>query len=106
MLLARTRSTTLADDLTSETFGRAWGAMSQFHLDEQYFGAWLRRIARNLATDHFRSRARALELTTGDMSHVQTDAVAGADEAVLPGLHSEELRVATVRRFHPTSAGA
>ena len=106
LLLARTRSTTLADDLTSETFCRAWGAMSQFHLDEQYFGAWLRRIARNLAVDHFRSRARALELTTADLSHLPTDPLAGPEEAVLPGVHSEELRVAMSRCFHPTSAGA
>ena len=94
LLLARTRSTTLADDLTSETFCRAWGAMSQFRLHEQYFGAWLLRIARNLTVDHFRSRARALELSTADLSHLETDAVAGPDEALLPGVHSDELKVA------------
>ena len=93
LLLSTMRSTTLADDLTSETFCRAWAAMSQFRLDEHYFAAWLHRIARNLATDHFRSRARALELATADLSDLQADVVAGADES-LSGVHSEELGVA------------
>lgn len=47
----------IAEDLTMETFWRAYRARSRFDT-EASFGAWVRRIARNLAIDHSRSRRR------------------------------------------------
>jgi len=52
-LYYRTRSTSLAEDLTSETFFRALRSMNNFRWQGKDFGAWLMTIARNLATDHF-----------------------------------------------------
>ena len=42
-----------AEDLTAETLWRIYRARHQFHPDGN-FGAWARRIATNLALDHFR----------------------------------------------------
>ena len=66
-LYYRTRSQTLAEDLTSETFFRALRSMSSFRWQGKDFGAWLMTIARNLATDHFKAGRTRLELTTDDM---------------------------------------
>ena len=66
-LFYRTRSSTLAEDLTSETFFRALRNMQNFRWQGKDFGAWLMTIARNLATDHFKAGRTRLEMTTEDM---------------------------------------
>ena len=48
-LYYRTRSVTLAEDLTSETFFRALRSMNNFRWQGRDLGAWLMTIARNLA---------------------------------------------------------
>jgi len=50
----------VAEDLTIETFWRIHKARARFDT-EASFGAWARRIARNLAIDHIRSRHREWE---------------------------------------------
>src|SRR3954467_3863330 len=65
-LFYRTRSGTLAEDLTSETFFRALRNMQSFRWQGKDFGAWLMTIARNLATDHFKAGRTRLELATED----------------------------------------
>ena len=67
-LYYRTRSVTLAEDLTSETFFRALRSMNSFRWQGKDFGAWLMTIARNLTTDHFKAGRTRLELTTEDMT--------------------------------------
>jgi len=53
------RDTGTAEDLTVDTFLRAYRARARFD-PERSFGAWLRRIATNLAFDHLkRSRREA-----------------------------------------------
>ena len=92
-LFYRTRSTTLADDLTSETFFRALRSMTSFRWQGKDFGAWLMTIARNLATDHFKAGRTRLELTTEDMG-LHDDATDGPEDAVLAGLTNEILLTA------------
>ena len=92
-LFYRTRSSQLAEDLTSETFFRALRSMSNFRWQGKDFGAWLMTIARNLATDHFKSGRARLELTTEDMG-VHDDATEGPEAAVLAGLTNEILLTA------------
>jgi RNA polymerase sigma-70 factor (ECF subfamily) len=92
-LYYRTRSSALAEDLTSETFFRALRSMSNFRWQGKDFGAWLMTIARNLATDHFKSGRTRLELTTEDMG-VHDDATEGPEAAVLAGLTNEILLTA------------
>ena len=45
-----------AEDLTSETFGKAWRARHTYRRDLGAFTTWLYAIARNVAIDHFRRR--------------------------------------------------
>ena len=89
-LFYRTRSTQLAEDLTSETFFRALRSMNNFRWQGKDFGAWLMTIARNLVTDHFKAGRTRLELTTEDMG-VHDDATEGPETAVLASLTNELL---------------
>lgn len=89
-LFYRTRSSTLAEDLTSETFFRALRSMNGFRWQGKDFGAWLMTIARNLATDHFKAGRTRLELTTEDMA-LHDDATEGPESTVLAGLTNEIL---------------
>ena len=89
-LFYRTRSSTLAEDLTSETFFRALRSMNSFRWQGKDFGAWLMTIARNLATDHFKAGRTRLELTTEDMS-LHDDATDGPEGTVLAELTNEIL---------------
>jgi RNA polymerase sigma-70 factor (ECF subfamily) len=86
----RTRSQTLAEDLTSETFLRALRNMSGFRWQGKDFGAWLMTIARNLCTDHFKAGRTRLELTTEDMG-AHDDATEGPENEVLATLTNEVL---------------
>ncbi|GAB4009484.1 sigma-70 family RNA polymerase sigma factor [Nocardioides ultimimeridianus] len=89
-LYYRTRSSVVAEDLTSETFFRALRNMSSFRWQGKDFGAWLMTIARNLATDHFKAGRTRLELTTEDMG-AHDDATEGPESAVLASLTNEIL---------------
>jgi RNA polymerase sigma-70 factor, ECF subfamily len=89
-LYYRTRSQTLAEDLTSETFFRALRSMTGFKWQGKDFGAWLMTIARNLATDHFKAGRTRLEMTTEDMG-LHDDAADGPENEVLAGLTNELL---------------
>ncbi|MGZ5406042.1 MAG: sigma-70 family RNA polymerase sigma factor [Nocardioides sp.] len=89
-LFYRTRSSQLAEDLTSETFFRALRSMNNFRWQGKDFGAWLMTIARNLCTDHFKAGRTRLELTTEDMSP-HDDETEGPETAVLASLTNEVL---------------
>jgi RNA polymerase sigma-70 factor (ECF subfamily) len=89
-LFYRTRSTALAEDLTSETFFRALRSMTNFRWQGKDFGAWLMTIARNLATDHFKAGRTRLEMTTEDMGQ-HDDTTEGPENAVLATLTNEIL---------------
>ena len=89
-LYYRTRSQTLAEDLTSETFFRALRSMNSFRWQGKDFGAWLMTIARNLTTDHFKAGRTRLEMSTEDMTP-HDDATDGPENAVIAGLTNEVL---------------
>lgn len=89
-LYYRTRSQTLAEDLTSETFFRALRSMNSFRWQGKDFGAWLMTIARNLTMDHFKAGRTRLELTTEDMTP-HDDTTEGPEDAVIAGLTNEVL---------------
>jgi RNA polymerase sigma-70 factor (ECF subfamily) len=95
-LYYRTRSQTLAEDLTSETFFRALRSMNGFRWQGKDFGAWLMTIARNLCTDHFKAGRTRLEQTTEDMS-AHDDATEGPESAVLASLTNELLMKALTK---------
>ena len=90
-LYYRTRSATLAEDLTSETFFRALRSMNNFRWQGKDFGAWLMTIARNLATDHFKAGRTRLEMTTEDMGQHDDSTHEGPESLVLASLTNEIL---------------
>jgi RNA polymerase sigma-70 factor (ECF subfamily) len=47
-----------AEDLTMETFLRAWQHVREYRVEAAPFGAWLFRIAHNVWVDHLRRTAR------------------------------------------------
>jgi len=57
----------LAEDITSDTFLRAFKRIGSFAWQGRDLGAWLVTIARNLVADHFKSGRYRLEVTVGDM---------------------------------------
>jgi RNA polymerase sigma-70 factor (ECF subfamily) len=58
------REPAAAEDVTAETFWRAWRGRARFDRDRP-FGAWLRRIATNAAIDWLKSAARDPSRPTG-----------------------------------------
>ncbi len=89
-LYYRVGSTTLAEDLTAETFFRALRSMHSFRWQGKDFGAWLMTIARNLTADHFKAGRTRLEQTTEDMGTLDSTA-AGPEGEVLSALTNEAL---------------
>jgi RNA polymerase sigma-70 factor (ECF subfamily) len=57
----RMRDVSLAEDLASATFEKAWAGRHRYH-DSGKFSAWLMTIARNVATDYFRTNRNHLPL--------------------------------------------
>jgi RNA polymerase sigma-70 factor (ECF subfamily) len=50
------------EDLTSQTFLKAWDAIGDYEWRNHPFGAWLFRIAHNLVVDYHRARRPAVSL--------------------------------------------
>jgi RNA polymerase sigma-70 factor (ECF subfamily) len=95
----RVGSTTLAEDLTSETFFRALRSMGSFRWQGKDFGAWLMTIARNLTTDHFKAGRTRLEYATEDMSP-HDSATEGPETSVLASIANESLLAALTELPH------
>ena len=95
-LYYRLGSVQLAEDLTAETFFRALRSMNGFRWQGKDFGAWLMTIARNLATDHFKSARTRLETTTEDLGTLDTrsEGADGPEAAALASLTNEALLAA------------
>ena len=52
----------IAEDLTAETFEKAWKNRERYREDLASFSTWLFVIARRVATDHFRRRQYTVSL--------------------------------------------
>lgn len=64
---ARVGEPALAEDLTAQTFLKAWQSIDSYRpLPGRPFVAWLFAIANNLVVDHFRRRGRELTGITHD----------------------------------------
>jgi RNA polymerase sigma-70 factor (ECF subfamily) len=92
----RVSSTTLAEDLTSETFFRALRSMASFQWQGKDFGAWLVTIARNLVVDHYKAGRTRLESPTDDFT-AHEGATDGPEAEVIAGLTNEVLRDALTK---------
>lgn len=56
----------VAEDLTSQTFVKAWAARHRYRRDLAAFSTWLMTIARNVATDHYRRQRDHLPLEAAE----------------------------------------
>jgi len=94
LLVKMTRSHALAEDLTSETFFRAMRGIRTSDVREDYLAAWLMRIARNLAVDHFKAKHSRYEVSVDpyDAEAVTRDVADGPDVEVLASLSHAALR--------------
>ncbi len=55
VILRIVRDSAIAEDLTEETFLRAWNRIRAFHAERGRLGPWMLAIARNRAIDYVRS---------------------------------------------------
>ena len=90
----------LADDLTNETFLRAWRALSGFQWQDRNPLAWLLTIARNLIADHWSLLRNRLEIPSEDISPAWHTSAPGAEDIVLDRAEAAGLREA-VRKLPP-----
>ena len=93
MLVKLTRSHALAEDLTSETFFRALRSLPRSEVHGDYVTAWLMRIARNLAVDHFKAKHNRFEISvaTDDHPGVYDHVVDSTEAEVLTSLGRDDL---------------
>jgi RNA polymerase sigma-70 factor (ECF subfamily) len=82
-ITSRVTDRALTEDLTSETFLRAWRRIDTVHDQGHDLGAWLTTIARNLITDHVKSSRHRLDTTTAEVPEHPTTAVPGPEQAVI-----------------------
>ena len=58
-IFVKVNSKEIAEDLTSESFSKAWSSFKEKGSDIENIQAFLYRIARNLVTDYYRQKGRA-----------------------------------------------
>ena len=86
-----------AEDLTSETFLRAWNSIGRFQERGLSIRAWLLKIGLNLRHDHFRRSRRAFpatDLAAFGPHVVDPDPWVSPDLVVEASLHRQALRAA------------
>jgi RNA polymerase sigma-70 factor (ECF subfamily) len=95
----RVASLQLAEDVTSETFLRAFRRLNTFSWQGRDFGAWLVTIARNIVADHFKSSRYRLEVTTAEM--LDSDRVEESPEHTVLKSFTNVALVEAVRQLGP-----
>lgn len=92
-VLFRVGDRALAEDVTSETFLRAFRRIGSLNYQGRDVGAWFVTIARNIVLDHVKSSRFRLEVATADPDDGRDDAQAGPEHQVISRLtHTELLR--------------
>jgi RNA polymerase sigma-70 factor (ECF subfamily) len=91
-VLFRIGDRSLAEDVTSETFLRAFRRINSVSYQGRDVGAWFVTIARNIVLDHVKSSRFRLEVSTADPDDGQAVEV-GPESQVLANIaHAELLR--------------
>jgi RNA polymerase sigma-70 factor (ECF subfamily) len=88
---SKTSSRSAAEDLTSETFLRAFRAIARRPRAHLNFAAWLVTIARNVVIDHHRSGWSRLAIVTDEVDP-QVDESMGPEQAALASVSEASLR--------------
>ena len=92
VIYSQTRSTSLTEDLTADTFFRALRGIQRYKLDPSLFTAWLFRIARNLVIDHYKASRTRFEHAS-DMSRHE-DVTDGTDAELTALLNRDRVQAA------------
>ncbi len=87
----RVRTTSQAEELTSQVFLKAWENIGGYRWTERPFSAWLYRIAHNLVVDYFRTHHQAVSLENLSVSDENAGDV---DDLVLTRLDIEVIKEA------------
>lgn len=96
-LLGKTKDSSLADDLVSDTFLRMYEHLEQFDPQKGAFSTWLFRIAQNVMNKHYGSKAYTTS-EAWDEDFDPADAAEKAPEAqTLSKERSEALRAAMMK---------
>jgi RNA polymerase sigma-70 factor, ECF subfamily len=88
---SKTSSRSAAEDLTSETFLRAFRAIARRPRAHLNFAAWLVTIARNVVIDHHRSGWSRLAIVTDEVDPQVDDSI-GPEQAALASVSEASLR--------------
>ncbi|TCC07933.1 sigma-70 family RNA polymerase sigma factor [Kribbella soli] len=88
---SKTSSRSAAEDLTSETFLRAFRAIARRPRAHLNFAAWLVTIARNVVIDHHRSGWSRLAIVTDEVDPQVDDSI-GPEQAALASVSEAALR--------------
>lgn len=91
-VLFRVGDRTLAEDVTSETFLRAFRRITSITYQGRDVGAWFVTIARNLVLDHVKSSRFRLEVATADPDDGTATAVGPESQVITQLTHNELLR--------------
>jgi RNA polymerase sigma-70 factor, ECF subfamily len=83
----------IAEDLTQETFVRAYHNLKQLR-DDSKFSTWLFGIGRNVARESLRSRQRENENYTQDIDSIQQQENNGTSDSPMEQLLGKELNIA------------
>lgn len=84
-----------AEDITSQTFLKAWDAIGDYEWRDHPFGAWLFRIAHNLVVDYHRARRDVVSL---DDATPQLESKASRDNLRPEGVLATMLASDRIRR--------
>jgi RNA polymerase sigma-70 factor (ECF subfamily) len=93
---SKTSSRSAAEDLTSETFLRAFRAIARRPRAHLNFAAWLITIARNVVIDHHRSGWSRLAVVTDEVDP-QVDESMGPEQSALASMSTATVRDALTR---------
>jgi RNA polymerase sigma-70 factor, ECF subfamily len=87
----------VAEDMLQETMLRAWRNLDRLEHDPKRLQAWLSTVARRIAIDGARARARRpREVTNYDLTMVPTD----GDDAI-DAMHNRDVVRAALQRLSP-----
>lgn len=87
----RNRAPRAAEDITQETFLRAWRRIGSFTWQGHALGAWLVTIARNLISDHYKSAP--VQRTTAYADLAPFDRSDGRDHPAVAAMAAESAAV-------------
>jgi RNA polymerase sigma-70 factor (ECF subfamily) len=81
----------LAEDLTADTFLRAWGSRERYAPEQGAFVAWLFGIARHVAAMHFRGRRETVALEAVQANLADPSPLGRPERMVVRQLEDERL---------------